>query len=109
MSPAATGLWGAAIALLGLKAVATIVLLLRPRGRRLATAQGKSLWWATKIAPVLAVPCLIAAALIEHDRTGLWIWSLMMVFVAVAVPIKVWQRFGGTRKRPSATAVAPDR
>jgi hypothetical protein len=94
MSPLAASLWVAAIALLALKLVATIVLLLRPPATRLASARGRWLWWATKITPVLAVPCLIAAALLEHDRTGLWVWSLMMVFVAVAVPLKIRQYFG---------------
>jgi len=94
MSPLAASLWVVAIALLVLKLVATIILLLRPRATRLATTQGRWLWWATKITPVIAVPCLIVAALIEQDRTGLWVWSLMMVFVVVAVPLKIWQRFG---------------
>ncbi|MBB4099772.1 hypothetical protein [Sphingomonas kyeonggiensis] len=94
MSPLAASLWVVAIALLVLKLVATIILLLRPRATRLATTQDKWLWWATKITPVIAVPCLIIAALIEQDRTGLWVWSLMMVFVAIAVPIKIGQRFG---------------
>lgn len=94
MSPLAASLWAAAIALLVLKLAATIVLLLRPPATRLATGRGQWLWWTTKITPVIAVPCLIVAALIEHDRTGLWVWSLMMVLVAVAVPIKIRQRFG---------------
>jgi len=94
MSPAATALWCVAITLLGLKAVATVILLCRPPAARLADRRGLWLWWSTKITPVIAVPCLIAAALIEDDRGGLWVWSVMMVFVSVAVPIKVWQRFG---------------
>jgi hypothetical protein len=94
MSPAATALWCVAIALLSLKVFATILLLLRPAAERLADRDGVWLWWATKITPVLAVPCMIAAALIEHDGGGLWVWSAMMVFVAIAVPLKVWQRFG---------------
>ncbi|NIJ65847.1 hypothetical protein FHR20_002809 [Sphingomonas leidyi] len=94
MNPLATLLWTVAIALLGLKLVATVVLLRRPPEARLADRRGLRLWWATKIAPVCAVPCMIAAALVEHHRAGLWIWSLMMVFVAVAVPLKVWRRFG---------------
>lgn len=94
MSPLASLLWGLAIALLALKAGATAILLLRPPATRLVSAEGRLLWWATKLTPVVAVPCLIAAALLEHDRAGFWIWSLMMAFVAVAVPIKIWHHFG---------------
>jgi len=97
MSPLAASLWAVAIGLLGLKLAATIILLLRPSATRLATVQGKWLWWATKITPIIAVPCLIVAAWIEQDRAGLWVWSLMMVFVTVAVPIKIRQRFGQNR------------
>ncbi|NWN33718.1 hypothetical protein GY663_31565, partial [Klebsiella michiganensis] len=53
-----------------------------------------SLWRLAKIAPILAVPDLIAIAWIENDRAGLWAYPLLMVFVLVAVPITVWRRSG---------------
>ncbi|MEP9359095.1 hypothetical protein [Sphingomonas sp. KR3-1] len=89
-------LWTAVILLLGLKLIATMILLPRPRAERLADRQGVWLWWATKITPILAVPCMIAIAWIENDRGGLWVYPLLMVFVLVAVPVMVWRRFGRT-------------
>lgn len=87
-------LWGAAILLLGVKAIATLILLPRSPEARLAGRQGRWLWWSTKITPILAVPCLIAIAWIEKDRAGMLVYSLLMVFVLVAVPLVVWRRFG---------------
>jgi hypothetical protein len=87
-------LWTAVILLLGLKLVATLILLRRPPESRLADRQGRWLWWATKITPVLAVPCLIAAAWIEQDRAGMLVYPLLMAFVLVAVPLMAWRRFG---------------
>ncbi|NYT41778.1 hypothetical protein HZY97_13485 [Sphingomonas sp. R-74633] len=89
-------LWLAVILLLGLKVIATLILLGRPPEARLATRQGRRLWWATKITPILAVPCLILVAWIEQDRAGLVVYPLLMAFVLVAVPIMVWRRFGRT-------------
>jgi len=85
-------LWAAVILLLGAKLVATLILLPRPPQVRLATAGGRSLWWATKIAPVLAVPCLIAIAWIQKDRAGMLVYPLLMVFVLVAVPLMAGRR-----------------
>jgi hypothetical protein len=87
-------LWLAVILLLGLKVIATLILLARPPELRLASRHGVWLWWATKITPVFAVPCLIAIAWIENDRVGLWVYPLLMVFVLVAVPVMAWRRFG---------------
>lgn len=85
-------LWTAVILLLGLKVVATVLLLRRPAETRLATRQGRWLWWATKITPLLAVPCMIAAARIEQDRAGMLVYPLLMAFVLVAVPVMIWRR-----------------
>lgn len=82
--------WTAAI-LLAIKLAATIILL--SRGERRDQPLVVPLWWSTKIAPVIAVPCLIAIALIEHRTADLWAWSALMVFVAVMVPVMIWKRF----------------
>ncbi|WP_404336053.1 hypothetical protein AB2M62_18075 [Sphingomonas sp. MMS12-HWE2-04] len=87
-------LWCAVIALLGLKVIATLILLRRPPAARIAGRHGLWLWWSTKITPIVAVPCLIAIAAMERDRASLWVFSLLMLFVLVAVPIVVWRRFG---------------
>jgi hypothetical protein len=98
--------WCAVIALLGLKVIATLVLLRRPPGARTADRLGWRLWWATKVTPILAVPCLIAIAFIEQDRNGLWVYSLLMAFVLIAVPIVIWRRFAGAGQSKRA-GVAP--
>ena len=87
-------LWAAVILLLGAKLAATLILLPRSPEARLADRQGRLLWWATKITPLLAVPCLIAIAWIEQDRAGMLVYALLMVFVLVAVPLMAWRRFG---------------
>ncbi|MFS2110378.1 hypothetical protein ACCC88_11855 [Sphingomonas sp. Sphisp140] len=86
-------LWAAVILLLGTKLAATLVLLPRSSEARLASPQGRLLWWATKITPLLAVPCLIAIAWIEQDRAGMLVYPLLMAFVLVTVPLLAWRRF----------------
>lgn len=93
-------LWTAVTLLLGLKLATTFILLRHPAETRLATRQGRRLWWATKITPPLAVPFLIAAARLEHDRTDMLVYPLLMVFVLVAAPVMVWRRF--VRQSPVA-------
>lgn len=84
-----------AVILMAIKLVATIILLSRGARRHqpLPGPFAMPLWWATKITPVIAVPCLIAIALIENRMGDLWIWSAMMVFVAMMVPVMIWKRF----------------
>lgn len=82
-----------AIFLIGIKAMATAVLLRRESATRFDGASGIALWWATKIAPLLALPCLIAIALIQQRQGDLFVWSALMLFVLIAVPLMVWQRF----------------
>lgn len=82
-----------AVASLALKAAATIVLLRRDSGRRFEGWVNAGLYWSTKITPLVAVPCLIAIAMIEHDRRDAWGFAAVMVFVLVAVPLTVWRRF----------------
>ena len=96
MSPLVTLLWTVVILLLGLKVIATLILLPRAPEARLADARGRRLWWATKITPLLAVPCMIAIAWIENDRAGMLVYPLLMAFVVLAVPLVVWRRFRRT-------------
>ena len=84
--------WSAAL-LVGIKALATVILLARAPARRLSGAYGVPLWWATKITPILAVPCLIAIATIQRNTGELWAYSALMLFVLVMVPVMVWIRF----------------
>ncbi|MEI9851047.1 MAG: hypothetical protein WDN24_09610 [Sphingomonas sp.] len=83
--------WTAAV-LVGIKAAATVVLLGRDRATWFG-GSGAWLWWSTKITPFLAVPCLIAIALIENRQGDFWVWSALMLFVVIAVPLVVWNRF----------------
>lgn len=84
-----------AVILLMIKLIATVILLSRGARRHqpLPGPFALPLWWSTKITPVLAVPCLIAAALISHRTNEVWLWSAMMVFVTVMVPVMIWKRF----------------
>lgn len=84
--------WTVAI-LLSIKVIATIILLRRDRQTWFASRSGPALWWATEIAPILAVPMMIEVALIEHRSADAWVYAGLMVFVLVAVPIVVWRRF----------------
>lgn len=92
----------AAICFVGIKAVATLILLSRDRATWFDGGSGAWLWWSTKVAPFLAVPCLIAIALIQRRQDDLLVWSGLMLFVTVAVPLVVWNRF--YRKRGPAGA-----
>lgn len=83
----------ATVLLLGLKIVATIVLLARPREGWFQARWSAGLWWASKITPLLVCPCVIALALLQ-GQTGLaWVYGALMLFVMVAVPIKIRRRF----------------
>lgn len=86
--------------LLAIKLVATVVLLTRDRSTWLDARSTAALWWSSKIVPVLAVPCLILIATIEHDRTSLDLYAALMLFVMVMVPLVVARRL-----RASGTVV----
>lgn len=77
---------------LGAKLVATVVLLAVDKTARDRPGWGTTLWWITKLTPVIAVPCLIWLALRDGDRDLLWLAIGLGVFVAVAVPLKIRQR-----------------
>jgi hypothetical protein len=84
--------WATAL-LLGLKVAATILLLVRDKEGRFRSRWSAGLWWATKVTPLLAVPCLIAIALLQQRIGDAWAYGALMLFVVVAVPIVVWRRF----------------
>ena len=93
--------WIAVIAL-GIKVIATGILLIARPDRRDSRGWGATLWWSTKIAPVVAVPCVIWIAWRQGTRDQPWIFTAAMLFVVVAVPMKVRQR--GRRIAARATA-----
>lgn len=94
-----------AVLLLAIKAGATVVLLRRDRQSWFRHRWSATLWWATKMAPVLAVPCLIAAAAMQRRIGDAWGYGALMVFVLVAIPIVVWRRF----RRPAGALATSTR
>ena len=83
--------WVVAITL-GLKVVATLILLSVSKEIWDRPGWGALLWWSTKITPVIAVPCVICIAWLQGMTDQVWIFVGMMVFVMVAVPWKIRQR-----------------
>ncbi len=94
----------AAVILVGVKAVATVILLANGGARQLRGGFDTALWWSTKITPILAVPCLIAIALIENRVGEAWGYAALMLFVLVMVPVMIWKRF---YRRPNAVPAPP--
>lgn len=84
--------WATAL-LLSLKVVATVVLLRRDKRTWFQTRWSAGLWWATKVTPFLAVPCMIAIAQLQHRVGEFWAYGALMMFVIVAVQIVIWHRF----------------
>lgn len=91
---------------LGLKVIATLVLLSVRKDVWDRPGWGAGLWWATKITPVIAVPCVIWIAWLQNLTTELWVFLAMMVFVIVAVPLKIRQRRARIASRTSSTPLA---
>ena len=89
------------VVLLGVKVVATIVLLRRDRETWFRSRWTAALWWSTKIAPIFAVPCLIRIAVLQNQVSDAWGYGALMGFVLVAVPFMVWRRF--FRRPPVST------
>jgi hypothetical protein len=94
------------VVLLGLKLVATIVLLRRDRRTWFETRSGAFLWWSSKVTPLLAVPCMIAVAVLTRRVAEAWAYGALMVFVLVAVPVAIASRFG-RGGQPAAAADEP--
>ena len=83
--------WTIAVSL-GAKVLATVIVLAVDRDARDRPGWGSILWWVTKVAPIVAVPCLIAIALLEHDRNLTWLSLALALFVVIAVPLVVRNR-----------------
>ena len=77
---------------LGLKIVATLVLLRVRKEVWDRPGWGAVLWWSTKITPIIAVPCFIWIAWSQQLTGEVWLFAAMMVLVVVAVPLKIRQR-----------------
>ena len=85
------------VLLLGVKVIATIILLSHSEEAHFGSPMGTGLWWSTKITPLIAVPCLIAIALLQNRSGDVWVYGALMLFVLVAVPVMVWRRFRRNR------------
>ena len=81
----------AAAILLGAKLVATAILLRRNKQERLRSRSGRWLWWTTKLTPVVAVPCMIAVAVLRHRAADAAIYLGLLLFVLIAVPVMIWR------------------
>jgi len=73
--------------------MATIVLLARDKQTWFHARWSVGLWWITKVTPILAVLCMIAIALLQNKIGDAWVYSGLMAFVVIAIPIVVWQRY----------------
>jgi hypothetical protein len=77
---------------LGLKLLATVLLLTILLPTTTHTRIRSSLWWSTKITPLIAVPCFIWLCAREGMTDYAWLGATLMVFVVIAVPFKIVQR-----------------
>ena len=77
---------------LGVKVLATLILLNFDKSVWDQPGWGAILWWSTKITPIIAVPCVIFIAWLQGMNDQIWIFVGLMVFVVVAVPWKIRQR-----------------
>ena len=91
---------------LGLKAVATIILLAVDKDVRDRPGWGAVLWWSTKVTPPIAVPCAIGIALLQGMTDMIWIFAALMLFVVVMVPVKVRQRRARIAEQTAAKPLA---
>lgn len=91
---------------LGLKVIATLVLLNVSKDVWDRPGWGAVLWWSTKITPIIAVPCVICIASLQKMTDQVWTFVAMMVFVVIAVPLKVKQRRARIADRTSAKLLA---
>ncbi len=87
---------------LGSKVVATLVLLSVNKEVWDRPGWGAALWWVSKITPVIAVPCAIWIAVLQRTTNLVWIFLAIMLFVIIAVPLKVRQRRNRIAKRTLA-------
>jgi hypothetical protein len=83
----------AIVALLGLKVSATVILLRRDKQTWFRHRWSGALWWSTKITPLLAVPCIIAVAMLQYNIGDAWGNAEPMLFVLIALPVVISRRF----------------
>lgn len=95
---------------MGIKLVATLILLCVDKSVRFRPGWGSTLWWATKITPILAAPCAWEIARRQHNDAMMALFAAMTLFVIIAVPLKIRQRrsSGGqiTPRQPSRAPAA---
>ena len=87
---------------LGLKVLATLYLMIVDKELRDSPGWGAALWWITKIAPIIAVPCLVWVTLLEGKTQSALAFFVLGLFVIVAVPLKIRQRRRRIGERISA-------
>lgn len=97
----------AVVLTLGLKAVATLILLNVSEDVWDRPGWGALLWWSTKLTPVVAVPCAIWIAWLQGIQTEIWAFLALMLFVVIAVPAKVRQRRARIADRTSTKPLSP--
>ena len=97
--------WTVALAL-GAKIVATLILLTAGKDVRDQPGWGSFLWWVTKVAPVIAVPCAIWIAWDQQLTDLLWVFLALMLFVIIAVPLKIRQRRKRLANQTAASSIA---
>jgi hypothetical protein len=89
---------------LGLKLLATVLLLTVLLPTTNHTNIRSALWWSTKVTPPIAVPCFIWLCAREGLTDYAWLGAALMVFVTIAVPLKIVQR-----RRRMARNIPPTR
>jgi hypothetical protein len=87
---------------LGLKVAVTLYLLIIDKVLRDTPGWGAALWWATKITPIAAMPCLIWIALLEGEAQMALIFLALGLFVIISLPLKIRQRRRRINERMSA-------
>lgn len=87
---------------LGLKVLATAILLNFNKDFWDQPGWGAVLWWSTKVTPLVAVPSALGIAYLQKTTDQIWIFAALMLFVLVAVPLKVRQRRGRIARRQIA-------
>ncbi len=88
--------------LLGAKLMATLVLLNVDRELWFANTRNLSIWWLTKISPLIAMPGLIALGRLQNDTHLTWAGTAFTIFVFIAVPIKIRATFSDRVREPSS-------
>lgn len=78
---------------LGAKLIATLILLAVGKEKRDCPGWGATLWWITKLTPIIAVPCMIWLTWLQRMTNLFLLFLGLMLFVIVAVPFKVRKRW----------------